>query len=255
MDFFEQSNPHIPELNINDKRIFEYVVKNIHAVKDMTVRTVAGNCYVSTTTIIRFVKKLGFDGYRHFCDSLNQTCAMLEKTDIPDVVWRREYSEEYLKNIIESVRVISQQKLDSFKSAVQKNRNIFFVGSGLNREVTHYAYRIFTMLGFITYHPVEDYEIKSMLNTIRDQDMLFVFSLSGEDKEVIEIIESASLKCSPVIASVTWSGNNTIQNLSDIDFYVFADRMTYNGLDLTSRISMLAIVELLTYSLISRQEK
>lgn len=251
MDFFEQTNERVALLNENERKLFEYVVRNIHTVKDMNIRTMAGNCYVSTTTIIRFVKKLGFAGYREFIDSLRLTSHSLEHTDLPEVFWKRTYSEEYLKNIIESVRVVTQEQVAQFAGYLQHNPILYFLGQGLSGEPARYAYHLFTALGYYTYLPIESYERKSTLLQMKDGDVIFAFSFTGEDRRIIEMIEQANLKCKPKIVSITRAGNNIIQNLSDLNFYVFSDQVLYNDFDLTSRISMIAIVEMLAYSLIT----
>lgn len=254
MDFFEVTNVHLPELNENERKIFDYIVHNMGSVSGMNIRELAQNCYVSTTTIVRFSKKLGFQGYREFTDSIRFTLHNMDKTELPDVLWKREYSEEYIKNIIESIRVISQEKIDRFRAALKSGTSIYFYGSGLNREAAHYAYRVFTAIGYCTYFPEEEYEIKSMLTHMKNEDILFLFSITGEDTDVINIVESANIKCKPFVTSITWSGNNVLQNISDLDFYIFADQLQFNGINLTSRISMIAIVEMLAYSLIAKRK-
>ena len=254
MDFFEQANLHLPKLNANERRLFDYVVQQIRQMPEYSIRKVAQDNYVSTTTVLRFVKKLGFEGYREFQNSIYLAVHSIDKTEVPSVLMKKEYSEEYLKNIMESVRVLSAASIDRFKAALRPGVSLYFYGDELDREAAHYAYRLFTMLGYITYFPTDDYEVHSMLTHIKDGDILFLFSLTGESEGAIRIVESAKLKCSPLIASITWSGNNSLQNLSDLDFYVFADKMVYEGYNVTSRISMIAVVEMLAYQLLSPEK-
>lgn len=254
MEFFQQANQNITSLNENEKKIFEYVVRNIHQVQQMQIRTLAERCFVSTTTIVRFTKKLGFSGYRDFIQALGVTCHMTEHTQVPDILWKKEYSEEYLKNIIESVRVISPDKIGRFLKALDAGAGIYFFGTGMDREAAHYAYRMFSALGNRAVCPQEEYEAASALTQLKDGDVLFIFSLSGRDEACIRFIEKARLVCRPVVAAITQSANNPIQGMSDIDFYVFADQITYKNADLTARISMMATVELLVYSVISRDK-
>lgn len=252
MDFFERTNSHITELNDNERKIFEHVVRNIHAVKDMQIRALAGECYVSTTTIVRMTKKLGFSGYREFTDSIRAACQTLNKTEFPDVLWKREYSEEYLKNIIESVRVVSQEKIERFRVCLAPRPAVYFFGAGLDREPARYAYRLFTSMGYYTCCPAEDYEVTAALGRVKDGDLLFLFSLSGEDREAVRFVERARLGCKPVVATLTHSANNMLQSMSDIDFYVFTDQVRYRDMDLSSRISMFAVTELLAYSVLTK---
>lgn len=254
MEFFEQANQNVTKLNENEKKIFEYIVRNIHEVQDMQIRILAERCYVSTTTIMRFAKKLGFAGYREFTEALKVSCHMMDSTEVPAVLWKKEYSEEYLKNIIESVRVISGSTVGKFRKALENGARIYFYGTGMDREVAHYAYRMFTSLGCRTSCPQDEYEVISVLQQIKDEDVLFVFSLSGKDVKCIQFIEKARLNCKVTVASLTQSANNPIQAISDLDFYVFADNVKYKNADLTSRISMIATVELLVYSLIPKDK-
>lgn len=254
MDFYEQTGPRISELNENEQRIFDYVTRNMNSVKDMQIRQLASSCFVSTTTIIRFTKKLGFDGYRDFLDSIKITCHTVGDTAIPDVLWRRSYSEEYIKNVIESVRVISEDKITAFRKALREHPCLYFYGSGLDRETAHYAYRLFTSMGYYTYCPQEEYELTASINQMKDGDLLFLFSLSGSNSDVIQTVEQARMVCKPVVATLTQSANNLLQSMSDIDFYVFTEQVKYKNLDLSARVSMIAIVELLVYSLIAKPD-
>lgn len=249
MNFFEQANAHIRDLNDNERKLFDYIIRNIDTVKEMRIRTLAEACFVSTTTIMRFTKKLGFEGYRDFIESLRLASYQVQQTKLPKVLGRESYSEEYLKNIIESVRVLPQKTVKRFKRLLEGDPHIFFYGTDLDQEVAHFAYRLFTGIGYRTSCPVENYEVQTSLNRMKDGDMLFIVSLSGEDELAIHFVEQARLCCNPVIASITNSANNTLQSLSAIDLYVFTDQIEYKNLDLTSRVSMFALTELLAYSL------
>lgn len=251
MDFFEQVNERLPKLNANERKLFSYVLHNIQDLADRSIRQVAQDNYVSTTTVIRFVKKLGFGGYRDFSNAVRIAVHNMGKVEDSRMLKETEYMDGYLKNIVESLRVLPASNIEKFAASLEACRNIYFYGNGLDRDTAHYAYRIFTALGYSTYFPADPYEVDSMLSHISDGDILFIFSLTGESKSAIEVVETARLKGRPKIVSITWSGNNTVQNLSDLDFYIFTDRLDYGGYSLTSRISMVAIVDMLAYRVIS----
>ncbi len=250
MDFFEQANCHVRELNANERKIFEYVVRNVGRVKEMQIRTLAAECFVSTTTIMRFAKKLGFSGYREFSDSLRIASYAAKQSELPSVLKRQTYGEEYLKNIIESVRVIAQSRIETFKTALARNPRICCYGSGLDEEVARYAYRLFTGLGYRASCPISGFERQAIVERLEDGDILFLFSLNGEAPDVLELVERVRLQCDPLVVSVTHSANNTLQSLSNIDLYVFAEKITVRNVDLSSRASMFSIVELIAHSLI-----
>ncbi|WP_066506921.1 MurR/RpiR family transcriptional regulator [Abyssisolibacter fermentans] len=253
--FYETANKNIMKLNVNEKKLFEYVVKNLNEVSSMSIRELANVSYVSTTTLLRFVRKLGFDGYRKFSDSIKITCSEIEQNKVPKVFRKKEYSEEYLKNIIESVRVITEEQISDFHKLLDKNPTIYLYAHGLSIEAARYAYRLFLSSGISCILCVEDFEIHSSFSTISNDDAMFIFSFTGENTSSIHVIESVQINKHPIIVSITRAGNNIIQNMSDINFYVFSDQLSTNGLDITSRVSMISIIEILVYSYVTKNTR
>lgn len=247
-DFFMFTSPRIDELNQTERNIFDYVVKNIHEVKDKSIRTLAHECYVSTTTIFRFVIKLGFDGYGDFINTLRLTDFVVSTPEIPKDISQKNYTDSYLCNIAESLRVIPNEKVKMLYDRLEQCANIYFLSEGLNREVVNYARHLFTVLGFNVLVPHEPYEIRYAIQKITEKDILWVFSLSGQNLCVIDTLERIISKNKPFIVSITAPNNNTIQSLSDLNFYVFTNTIQFSGSNITSRIPMLAIVEILVYS-------
>lgn len=254
MDFFEQANSHVRELNANERKIFEYVVRHIDRVKEMQIRTLAAECFVSTTTIMRFAKKLGFTGYREFSDALRLASHTAAQSKLPSVLQRQTYSEEYLRNIIESVRVVSPSRIEAFQAALARDPQVCCFGTGLDAEVARYAYHLLTALGYRAACPASAFERQAVLDRLEDGDVLFLFSWTGEDEEALDLVERARLACKPVVVTVTQAANNTLQSLNDVDLYVFTDSIVVNGANLSSRSPMIAIVELLAHGLIKPEK-
>ncbi|MDB6273692.1 SIS domain-containing protein, partial [Listeria monocytogenes] len=70
----------------------------------------------------------------------------------------------------------------------------------------------------------------------------------GHDIELIQTAQKLkSRNETPMLISITGADNNIIQNMSDINLYIFTDEIEMNNLDITSRISTIAIMELILY--------
>ena len=80
-----------------------------------------------------------------------------------------------------------------------------------------------------------------------------VLSYSGDNVSVVHELERIFAIATPTIISFTRADNNAIQNMSDLNFYVFADQIDYQGTDVTSRIGMIAIMEILLYKRLSNK--
>ena len=247
MDFYDKTSNVLSELTSSEQEIFNYVIRNLHVVKDMSIRQLADKCFISTTTLFRFVKKLGYEGYSDFINDVREAEFQSRKIEIPDIVADDDYRDSYLKNVIEAVKVITDEKIDKFDKLMSRNPDIYILAEGLSSEVAGYFKRLLGSCGYNVEIPNEEYEFKRVLKKIKRDDVLLVLSYSGNNKSVVSKIERIFAISTPSIISITRSDNNVIQNMSDLNFYVFADEIEYEGEDITSRIAMIAIMEVLMY--------
>jgi len=163
MNFYEQTSSCVSRLSPTEQNLFNYIIKNLHIVKDMSIRDLSEKCFVSTTSIFRLVKKLGYQGYAEFSQALRDTEEESRKIHMPSIVSADNYRDSYLKNVIEAVKVITDEKINKFNAIMNRNPNIFILAEGLSHEVGRYFYRLMTMMGFNTEMPDEEYEFVSVL--------------------------------------------------------------------------------------------
>lgn len=254
MDFYKLTSERVPKLSATEKNIFNFCIKNMHRIKSMSIRELAAECYVSTTTLFRFVKKLGFEGYSDFLESVRETEMASRQLSIPSIVHDENYRDSYLKNLIEAVKVITDEKVEAFDRIMSRYPKIYLLGEGLSEEAVRYLARMLVSMGYEAECPREDYEINSVLRRVKREDVLLVLSYTGNNPRTIHRIEQIFTIATPTIVSITRADNNSIQNMSDLNFYVFADEINYNDIDLTSRCGMIAIMETLLYRRMTRQE-
>lgn len=253
-DFYTQTSERAHLLSGTEKTILNYVMRNMHLVKDMSIRALSRECYVSTTSLYRFVKKLGFEGYSDFVEAIRATEARSREIIIPSIVRDEQYSTSYLKNVIEAVRVITDEKMERFDRIMSRHPKIFILGQGLSIEVADYFYHLLVTIGYDVEVPRSDYELKSVCSRIKKEDVLLVLSYSGDNRAVISQLESVFAVATPTVISITRADNNTIQNMSDLNFYVFADEIFYDSQDVTSHCGMIAIMEVLLYRQITKAQ-
>lgn len=255
MDFYTHTSARLDKLSNTEHNVFNFVIKNMHRVKSMSIRDLAGECYVSTTTLFRLVKKLGFEGYSDFQEAIRETEADSRRIDIPDVVFSTDYQSSYLKNISEAVQVITAEKKERFNRIMSRYPKIYLLAHGLSQDVGWYLYRMLITCGYEVEFPEQEYQFKAALRRIKRDDVLLVLSYTGNNQDVIRQIEEIFAIATPTIISITRADNNVIQNMSDLNFYMFADEMEYMGNDVTSRCGMIAILETLMYNRITAAQQ
>lgn len=247
MDFYEVTGGTVERLTSSEQNIYTYVIKNMHIIKKMNIRDLAHQCYVSTATISRFVRKLGFSGYTEFLYSIQQTEEASRQLIIPSIVKKDNYSDSYLKNIVEAIKVISDEKTKLFNQIMGRYPKVYILADGFSQDVGQYFYRLMTIVGYTVEALKAEFEIDSLLHRIKREDVLLVLSYTGNNKQVVRWIEKIFTIATPTIISITRADNNIIQNMSDLNFYIFADEIQYNDHDITSHCGMIAVLETLLY--------
>ncbi|MFT8424288.1 MAG: MurR/RpiR family transcriptional regulator [Liquorilactobacillus sp.] len=224
---------------------------NNNKLKNKSIRQVAAACFVSTTTFLRFVRKIGFSGYSEFSTVIKYTVlnsTEKSETAVNFVEKQEQYRNEYLKNIEETVRVLDNRKLLEICQQLDKQPKIYFYAKGFSKYAAEYVEYLYTLNNFIIIFPKNYEQRKLAYRNISKNDIIFVFDYAGEDSELIQIIQR--LKSSTQYASlvsITGANNNTIQNMSDENLYIFTDELKIDTVDMTSHVSLIAIMELLLY--------
>jgi RpiR family glv operon transcriptional regulator len=246
-DFFDATQGALERLNQTERKLFDYVVKNMDSVKDLPIQRFAAEHYLSTTTIFRFAQKLGFSGYSDFINSLLVTEHRSHTVNVPAVLRNKVYVDEYLKNVMETVRVMPAEKIARVLEVLKRKPNVYILCDSNANDLGRYCEKLFLGIGRRTYFPEVDYQVVALMDLVENDDLLIVLSYSGDEPTLVETVERIFFNKRPFLLSVTRADNNSIQNISDVNFYMFADEIELNGINLTSHIAMLMVLELLVY--------
>lgn len=131
----------IQSLNELELAVYEYVMQHKSAISYMRIRELAAEAHVSTTTVLRFCKKMGCDGYAEF------KLRMKEYNGLKKIVMLSEDMSE-IRAFFERLETDKfQQKLEEAAAMIAKTERVFFVGIGSSGHVGQYGARCFTNLG------------------------------------------------------------------------------------------------------------
>lgn len=224
----------ICSLNDLELEVYKYVVRNADKVCYMRIREFADAAHVSTSTILRFCKKAGCDGYAEFKIRLRQHLEQVKQPPVKDDV------SEVIDFLKKTCSAEFERKLDMLTRVIFQARHIFFVGSGMSGIVAKYGARYFSSMGkFCLYIDEPHYPTESRFV---ENSLVIVFSVSGESRDTIgHVMRFKEQNCQ--ILSVTNTENCTIAKLSD---YNLAYYVTYERLgvyDVTTQLPAMSIVE------------
>lgn len=233
----------IKSFNDIELSVYHYIVKNKGKVAYMKIRELALESHVSTTTVLRFCKKLGCSGYSEF-----------------KLKFRRYLEEEELKKpgvdaqvIIDFMRRTEteefQDSLDKLTEYLRKSKTIIFTGIGSSGILAKYGVRYFCDVGWFSFC-VEDPFIPIFQGN-SETTTVVALSVSGETEQIIKIVERMKMRGCHIL-SITNSENCTLARLSDANIsYHMPQLRVYDRYDITYQAPVIYILECLGRKLYS----
>ena len=210
-------NAHRQDLNQTDMMIWKYIFNHRSETRHVSIHSLARACSVSSTTIVRFAKKLGFDGF-------GELKAVL-KLEEPE---KTAYKANVLKDLgVFYEKTWSQLMRRSYEDAsrlVYEADRIFAFASGyVQSNVVQELKRMFFYGDVLIYEIKGREEFYSILRTLTPDDVFIFVSFSSESPAVVDFARQLQLKDVPLI-SITQLHDNTLASLSTANLYVSSAR-------------------------------
>lgn len=181
MTLEELINAHYDELNENDLYVWQYIYHHKRECQKMSIQELAHACNVSHTSIIRFAKKIGLDGYSELKVHIKWSLDRKMKFD-------GKVLHAVSREIKEAVDTMETQDFDHVLQFIDTAHRIFVYTTG---EVQYHAAlelkREF-VYGRKIFHVLEGQaELDTVLNKASAQDLFIIISLSGDNETALTL--------------------------------------------------------------------
>ena len=193
----------IKSFNQLEMDVYNYIISNEEKVVYMKVRELAEEVHVSTTTILRFCKKVGCEGYSEFRLKLKQEVSSKEKkkinmdlTAVKDF-FERVQTQAFAENIQEAVKLLT------------KASSIIFVGVGNSSFIGKYGARYFNNVGWFSF-AIDD-PFTPVFRGKGERIATIALSVSGETEQTLMLAEKLKRRGSSLI-SITNKAKDRIKN-------------------------------------------
>lgn len=222
--------------NDGELEIFEFIMANNLVVPYMSIRELANEVGVSTTTVMRFIKKVGYDSYNDFkyaCKISLKSDKHLERNyDFSEVIdCLKKFNSTYYKDKFNDAMVL-----------IGNSENVMFLGVGNSGAVGQYGARRFTSAGKFAISISDPYLKLSSLN---EKTLVIALSVSGETSQVIDMVTSCkNVGCKVIV--VTTTENCTLARLSNITIPYYINKNGIKNFDMTTQMPVVGIIENLT---------
>lgn len=240
-------------LTKSEKRAADYVLENMGDIPRMSIVEVAEKADVSQPTIIRFVRAIGYEGYREF------RVAVAEEIGSKGVnsplygfnINRNNKIDEIPSKIIGTAtdkleKTLKTISVENYKKAVKAITEaekivIFYVE---NSAVT--AYDLMTKLVYlgINCNIYDDYYLQSVAaNSMNEKDLAIAVSYSGCSRNTVDVLKEARNRNAQTLV-ITNFEHSVISEYGDIVLTCDNEQFLY-GDAIFSRVSQLAVVDML----------
>ncbi|EKS1843287.1 MurR/RpiR family transcriptional regulator [Cronobacter muytjensii] len=227
----------VASLNNLEMMVYNFVVKNRDKVMYMTIRELADAAGVSTTTVLRFCRKLNCEGYSEFRVRFK---LYLEQNEPQQANFGA-------SEIISFFRSVNNEEFDALlEKAVEiilESERIIFVGAGTSGALAKYGARFFSNVGKFSNHIDDPYF--PVTNDMAKNALAIVLSVSGETEEILRFASQFSLHRCKVL-SVTSHENSSLAKLADFNLSWHVPQTRIAGVyDITTQIPVIYILETL----------
>ncbi|ASB88205.1 MurR/RpiR family transcriptional regulator [Bacillus sonorensis] len=210
-------------LNQSEKDILSFLIQKKMEGEQLSIRKAANKLFVSTTSILRLCKKLGFSGYTEFIYNLGLKVAKMPDTEAeflegihsPLETKRKEFMQNYELTFLS----LNETHVQVFLEQLQKCQKIYFYGAGFSTTFSNYLAKKMELFGYYVSNSSTSDSRALFWNNIQKYELFIVFSRSGETNRVIEKVKIAK---NNGLKTILFTGNkhSTNASLADLVFPV-----------------------------------
>ncbi|WP_175945034.1 MurR/RpiR family transcriptional regulator [Caballeronia sp. BCC1704] len=242
------------QLRPSERKLADYVLEAPREVLDLSMTDFAARAGVSQPTIARFCQALGFSGFREFKIRLAQSVA----ADVP-TVYRDVRSDEPAAGVAAKVldrtigaliAVRNSLSSDSVAAAIailSEARRIEFYGAGGSGIAALDMQHKFFRLGVPSVAYADPHTYTTSAALLGPGDVVVAISNTGRTKDILDACKSALNGGAKVIAIT--HGNSPLARLASVGLFANVDEDTDIFSPMTSRVSHLAIGDILAVGL------
>lgn len=201
----------LSEYSKNQRKLANFLLENLETVPLLSVSELAKQSGVSSATVVRFSRVLGFQGYLkfrgHLLELLKEKLSPVAKFKAT-ISKKEEYHDslhkiahQVVKNIDLSLHHNHLQDFKHIVTHLQKAENIYCIGLGISKylaEIMAYQLKLYLKNAFAM--SCDSLSFAEQVILLTSQDLLITFSFPPYSRQTVEAAELAHQQNIPVIS-------------------------------------------------------
>ena len=234
----------INSLTISELYVLRYIDNNKERVLSSSVKGIAEQAFVSTATVMKFVK-LGFSGFSELKYALkNELQKKLKVVAHGDDYSVDEVNQTLVSEIETTAKNIDKKSIVDIVEIFKSDKTLHFFAKGLTLNVLEYAAKQLRTAKRAV-HLYNDTHIAYInAENFTKDDCVFLASLSGRTHQVVKVAQIAKGRGATII-TITGRLEDELSKIGDINIKVANERIGTTKHDFSSRLAMMFVVDVL----------
>ena len=214
-----------------ERSVAKYFLDAGESLREQSARSIAAKLYTAPSTVSRFCKRLGYDGYNDFrddyLDELRYLSSAFTSIDANQPFRKGDDTRTiaakigalYRETVDDTLQLVDGESLERAVQLVAGARNVFVYSAGPQSYLAEDFVDKMARIGrrvIVTYKDDTSYFFSA---GAQPGEVFIVLSYSGETSGAIRIAKRAKETGNPVIAFTSF-GRNTLSQLADVTLHV-----------------------------------
>lgn len=226
--FFERVNHYFDTLSDSEKYLLSYIQDHLSEMPEISIVRLSQNANVSTATIVRTMKKLGYDGFTSFKIRLKDEHQLTPEFSIVEQVDNK-IKEVILKNEHEVSKTIQMLDRGTIEDVLQKiiySRKIVLFARGFSELIAKEMTVKFQLAGKYCEMHDDPNIIKTISQHIDKKDLVIFISLNGSTEELVKAAKNCKANG---VSTVTLTANreSPLYALSELALVGYKSKISY----------------------------
>lgn len=230
-----------------EKKVADFVLENPERTVNANVSELANLSGVSDATVIRFCKRIGFQGHYQFRITLSRDLGRImegysRQQDQGEDQTVAGTFQDYARKISAIGKHISDETMKQCVELIKSSNYVHVVAAGNTTHLTRYMGFRLGRLGIrCTYNELPEYFLNH-INLAEPGDVVFAISESGSSKQVIQALELARDKGLKTIA-VTGYEYSPMTKLADCLLLSVFEEQSFDYYKTYSHLKEMAVLD------------
>ncbi len=238
-----------PALAASEARVADWVMQQPEKIMELSMAQVAQACGVSDTTVLRFCRNTGFQGYTDLKLSIARDLVSptqvihddIEERDAPAVIARKVFMSN-IQAMYDTLEVLDEPALSRAIELLAKANRILIIGVGTSAPIVQSMYNMFMRLGLNCKAQTDSYLQLMEVALLGPGDVVVGISQSGTSMDPVYTLKQAQETGAATIC-ITGNAQSPLTKYADVTLLSVAREARIEAI--ASRLAQMSIADAL----------